>query len=214
MPARFFPLFLPFDTEVFISALTATSAIINCCTDRAAYIERVANGMYPAPPRGIRAWFRETRPRTCVPYVTAYGETGTSRNRQGESFNGVIVPLSTSMRLSVLNTHLPFLRPTDAKTEGAALSSTVVSILLASLIRVFALSLTLPSHARIYTFILSLIFTRSPILFRLLFNVFSRSLFYALARFSLLCSLIHTSLSFHFRRLVRPVLPTRFPTLS
>jgi len=43
MPARFFPPFLPFDTEVFISALTATSAIINRCTDRAAYIERVAN---------------------------------------------------------------------------------------------------------------------------------------------------------------------------
>lgn len=46
----------------------------------------------------IRAWFLETRPRTCAPYVTVYGETGTSRNRRGGSFNGVIVPLSRNRR--------------------------------------------------------------------------------------------------------------------
>jgi len=72
------------------------------------------------------------------------------------------------MRLSVLNTHLPFLQLTDAKTEvtGAALSSTVVvSILpltlshLASPIRVFALFLTLSSHARIYIYPLTYIYS-------------------------------------------------------
>lgn len=62
------------------------------------------------------------------------------------------------MLLSVLNTRLPFLRPTDAKTEviGDPLSSIVVSVLLSELtsriVQVFALFLALLPHAHVYLF--------------------------------------------------------------
>lgn len=79
------------------------------CTYRAC-CEAVA---YP-PPLIIWVWFREIRPRTCAPYVIVYGKTGTSRNRQGGSFNGVIVPLQrcreTDATLGIKHAPFTFLR--------------------------------------------------------------------------------------------------------
>lgn len=128
------------------------------------------------------------------------------------------------MRLSVLNTRLPFLRPTDAKTKvtGDRLSSTVVSILpltcltlpLAFLMRMFALFLALLTHAHlyIYTFILSR--THSSISFSVFFpHICSLILSCTRTRLSIFCSLIHISLFFYSwrsRYLVWSVLSTRF----
>lgn len=80
------------------------------------------------------------------------------------------------MRLSVLNTRLPFLRSTDAKTEvtGDRLSSTVVSILPLILspchLSHFSFECLLSfwlSYTRTCTYIFILSRTRSPILLRL-----------------------------------------------
>lgn len=125
------------------------------------------------------------------------------------------------MLLSVLNTRLPFRRPTDAKSRkvtGDALSSTVVSTLPLTLSPCpshlsFKCLLSFQFFFHMYMYSLPLILTRSPIRLRLFFSHI-RLLACTLAYLcSFACSQISLFFSFHSRRLVWPGSSDTIPSI-